>query len=145
MRALDQLDAVPLRGAEGRFPFISPDGNWVGYFEDGTLKKVSIHGGPPITITQSGGFDGASWGPDGTIIFAERRGNAGLLRVSAVGGESESLTTLEEGERDHRWPHILPGGQSVLFTVVKNTGGGVPAGSIERREHGYRSAQARHR
>ena len=29
---------------------------------------------------------------------------------------------LEEGEIAHRWPHILPGGQSVLFTVVKGQG-----------------------
>ena len=122
VRALDQLDAVPLRGAGVLSPFLSPDGNWVGYggtFEDHTLKKVSIHGGPPITITESNGFDGASWGLDDTIIFAMRSTNTGLLRVSAAGGESESLTTLEEGEIAHRWPHILPGGQSVLFTVVK--------------------------
>lgn len=31
----------------------------------------------------------------------------------------ETLTTLEAGEMAHRWPHILPGGRAVLFTVVK--------------------------
>ena len=67
-------------------------------------------------------IDGASWGPDDTIIFAVRGANTGLLRVSAAGGEPEPLTTLEEGETAHRWPHILPGGQSVLFTVVKGVG-----------------------
>ena len=125
VRALDQLDAVPLRGAEGRFPFISADGNWVGYYgggQDRTLKKVSIHGGPPIRITESTGFAGASWGLDDSIISAMRIGNTGLVRVSAAGGEPEPLTTLEEGETAHRWPHILPGGQSVLFTVVKGQG-----------------------
>ena len=71
-----------------------------------------------------GGIDGASWGPDDTILFAERGVRTGLLRVSAAGGESEPLTMLEQGEIAHRWPHILPGGQSVLFTVVKGQGSG---------------------
>ena len=122
VRALDQLDAVPL--AAGFLPFISPDANWVGFYgglQDQTLKKVSIHGGPPITITETNGIAGASWGPDDTIIFA--MGRAGLFRVSAADGrEPESLTTLEEDEIAHRWPHILPGGQSVLFTVVRGRG-----------------------
>ena len=125
VRALDQLDAVLLRGAEAALnPFISPDGNSVGYwsFQDQLLKKVSIHGGPPITVVAApAGIWGASWGPDDTIIFAAGL-NTGLLRVSAAGGESEQLTTLEEGEIAHRWPHVLPGGQSVLFTVVKGQG-----------------------
>ena len=93
IRALDQLDAVPLRGtpAETLNPFISPDGNWVGYWEveEGTLSKVSIHGGPPIALTKSAGIDGASWGADGTIIFAMRARPTGLYRVSAAGGEAE--------------------------------------------------------
>ena len=91
VRALDQLDAVPLRGAGRAFnPFISPDGNWVGYLsiDDLTLKRVSIHGGPPVTLTPDvTGIDGASWGSDDTIIFAMRYASAGartgLFRVSA--------------------------------------------------------------
>ena len=123
VRALDQLDAVPLRGAQGETvnPFFSPDGNWVGYWNvrDAVLQKVSIHGGPPVTLTESTGIDGASWGEDDTIIFAMRGRPTGLFRVSAAGGEMETLTTLEAGEMAHRWPHILPGGRAVLFTVVK--------------------------
>ena len=125
VRAVDQLDPAPLRGQERVLnPFISSDGNWVGYWsaEDAALKKVSINGGPPITLTDSNGIDGASWGTDDTIVFAMRGTNTGLLRVSAAGGESESLTTLKEGEIAHRWPHILPGGQAVLFTVIKGEG-----------------------
>ena len=54
VRALDQLDARPLVGiAPARVPFVSPDGHWVGYFTagGGELKKVSITGGPPITLS----------------------------------------------------------------------------------------------
>ncbi len=32
------------------------------------------------------------------------------------------LTNLEEGESSHRWPEILPGGRTVLFTIEKGQG-----------------------
>ena len=55
VRAVDQLDAVALRGGVGINPFISPDGNWVGFHSaliDDNLKKVSIHGGPPVVLSE---------------------------------------------------------------------------------------------
>ncbi len=126
VRAVDQLDAVALRGGVGINPFISPDGNWVGFrgiLGDDTLKKVSIHGGPPVVLNEGfGNIAGASWGTDGNIIFGTMVA-IGLFRVSAAGGEErEELTTLEEGESAHRWPEILPGGRTVLFTVQRGRG-----------------------
>ena len=126
VRAVDQLDAVELRGGVGINPFISPDGNWVGFrgrLGDDTLKKVSIHGGPPVVLSEGfGGIAGASWGADDSIIFGTVPPN-GLFRVSATGGEErELLTNLEEGESGHHWPEILPGGDTVLFTVEKGPG-----------------------
>jgi WD40-like Beta Propeller Repeat len=56
IRAMDQLDAVPIRGTEGsgdmsgRSPFFSPDGQWIGFWQDGALKKVSITGGAPVVL-----------------------------------------------------------------------------------------------
>ena len=40
--------------------------------------------------------------------------------MAAGGGEPEPLTTpdREQGEIDHHWPEILPGSQSVLFTII---------------------------
>jgi len=126
VRAVDQLDAVELRGGVGFNPFISPDGNWVGFggggrLSDNTLKKVSIHGGPPVVLSEGLAIAGASWGADDNIIFGTV-GN-GLFRVSAAGGEErEQLTNLEEGELGHRWPESLPGGRTVLFTVQNGQG-----------------------
>ena len=126
VRAVGQLDAVALRGGVGINPFISPDGSWVGFhggLADDTLKKVSIHGGPPVVLSEGfGGIAGASWAADDSIIFGTVNPN-GLFRVSAAGGEErEQLTNLEEGESAHRWPEILPGGRIVLFTVEKGQG-----------------------
>ena len=120
VRGLTQLDTFPLRGpAIGTGPFFSPDGNWIGYWDgvDQMLKKVLAEGGPPITLTSVlSTVRGAAWGPDDTIIFGTAAAE-GLWRVSATGGSPEVLTTFEEGEGNHIWPSILPGGQAVLFTV----------------------------
>lgn len=120
LRALDQTESVPIPGTEGGVgPFFSPDGQWIGFYAGGALKKVSINGGAPVII--GGPADdavGASWGEDGTIIYA-RRFFEGLYRIPEGGGKSEPLTTLDpaRGERSHFWPEILPGGKAVIFTT----------------------------
>ena len=121
LRRLDQLDGASLRGGEGGGgPFLSPDGEWVGFATGGalTLQKVSIFGGPPVMVTESPGIiSGASWGTDDQIIFGTAFG--GLMRVSGGGGEPEMLTTpnTEEGEVDHLWPFIIPGREAVVFVI----------------------------
>jgi serine/threonine protein kinase len=124
VRALDRLEPIALSGlgAAPRGPFVSPDGEWVGFFDSGFLKKVSTTGGPAVTITpiDSPGPRGATWGPDGTIVFATTA-PSGLQRVSAAGSDPVALTKPDR-QGDHFWPEFLPGGQAVLFTIVP-TGG----------------------
>ena len=120
MRRLDQLTSETLV-AEGEMssPFFAPNGLSVGFGDRQVLKRVSVQGGPTSTICDlQGALLGASWGADGTIVFASNN-SSGLWRVPAVGGEPERLTTpdVEQGERRHTWPEILPGGQAVLFTI----------------------------
>jgi hypothetical protein len=128
VRALDRLEPAVLSGLGApRGVFISPDGQWVGFFDGNTiLKKVAITGGSPLTIcaVDGSGSRGASWGPDGTIVFATNRATAGLQRVSAAGGTPTALTTpgAASGEGYHVWPEFLPGGSAILFTILPSTG-----------------------
>jgi len=87
VRAIDQLDAVPLAGTVGgHSPFVSTDGRWVGFFTGSELRKVPIAGGTPVSLCAILGRPrGASWGPDNTIVFATD-GDPGLRVVSAAGG-----------------------------------------------------------
>jgi eukaryotic-like serine/threonine-protein kinase len=118
-RAMDQLSATPMAGTIGASsPFFSPDGQWVGFWAAGELRKVPLSGGPPVTLCKAAAIFGASWGSDGTIVFADAR-NGGLSRVSANGGSPTPLTTLQPGEFSHRLPHMLPGGRAVVFTISK--------------------------
>jgi serine/threonine protein kinase/Tol biopolymer transport system component len=124
VRPLDRLEATAIPGTEGALdPFFSPDGAWVGFGAEGKLKKVSLSGGQPVTLCELTIPRGASWGTDGTIVFSPS-GNASLLRVSDKGGEPRPLTKLnpEKGELTHRWPDILPGGKTALFTIHGLTG-----------------------
>ncbi len=120
LRVLDSTDGVPLPGAEeARGPFFSPDGEWVGYFHYATqrLMKIPVQGGAPVDICHAMEYGrGASWGPDGRIVFTQGYGTA-LSIVSAAGGESRALTQLREGDKSHRYPQVLPDGKSVLFTI----------------------------
>ena len=123
LRELDQLDATPIVGTEGGGgPFFSPDGQWVGFWANGALKKVTRKGGAGATTicetTETRlAMVGASWGSNNTIVFAGQSGR--LWQVSAAGGQPSPLTRLDEskGERSHRLPQILPGSGAVLFTV----------------------------
>ncbi len=143
VRHLDQLEATLLRGTEGGMtPFFSPGGAWVGFTDlERNLKRVSVLGGPPVTIADVRPTPrGLSWGPDDTIVFATAA-SAGLLRVPAVGGEPEQLTTVDpdQGETNHWWPDVLPNGKGVLFTAWSGTdeGSRLAVVSLETREVTY--------
>jgi Tol biopolymer transport system component len=117
VRSLDQLQATALSSTENaRDPFFSPDGQWLGFFADGKLKKMSVQGGAAVTLGDVVDDRGGSWGEDGTIVFS--KGGSALSKVSSAGGTPQPLTTLDQqaGEITHRWPQVLPGSKAVLFT-----------------------------
>ena len=108
--------------------FVSPDGQWIGFVDGlGVLKKVAVTGGPAVTLAtiDTAGPSGATWGPDDTIIIATNSVDTGLQRVAAAGGSMTVLTRPDraQGEADHFWPEMLPGGRAVLFTITSLTGG----------------------
>ncbi|MEJ2546429.1 MAG: protein kinase [Gemmatimonadota bacterium] len=128
-RHVDSRDWRRIPGTEGASGpvFFSPDGDEVGFHAEGLLKRVSLDGGSPVTITAAPQYWGGSWGKDGMIVYtassrAEQIGFVGLFRVPASGGESERLTSTDRtlGEIQHYLPHHLPGGEFVLFTIVND-------------------------
>ena len=54
-RRLDSFEAKPIQGADNaQGPFFSPDGKWIAFFLARQLKKVSLAGGPPVTLCDAG-------------------------------------------------------------------------------------------
>jgi serine/threonine-protein kinase len=118
LRALGEPLGMPIPGTEGaRSPFFSPDGQWVGFFAGGKLKKVAVRGGEPVSLCNAPNAHGATW-VGRRIVFAPIV-YAGLSEVSEDGGTPRAVTVLdsEKGERAHRWPELLPGGRAVVFTI----------------------------
>jgi serine/threonine-protein kinase len=131
-RELGAFDATPLSnvGNRPRAMFTSPDNRWVGFETTAganvapVLAKASAGGGPMTVLCElgpRGELRGASWGRDGRIVFATAQTATGLHVIADAGGTPAVLTTPDErnGERNHRWPEILPNGAGILFTIVR--------------------------
>jgi Tol biopolymer transport system component len=116
-RPVDSIDARRVDGTRGAaWQFWSPDGKSLVFFAGRRLKTIPATGGAPNDLAPAPGSFGASWGLDGTIIYAPAA-EGGLYRVASTGGPSSPLTAPApgSGEISHRWPHFLPGGRRYLF------------------------------
>jgi Tol biopolymer transport system component len=121
LRALDSVEATPIPGTEGAMnPFFSPDSQWLGFFADGKLKKVSVSGGAAVTLAVASNPGGASWGSQGIIAFAPTQVGA-LQQMQEAGGTPQPLTHFEKADATHRWPEFLPGGRALLFAAAPNS------------------------
>src|SRR4029453_7023793 len=81
VRELERFESRPIRGTEGAYgPFFSPDGTSVGFFSQGSLKKVSLLGGEPVTVAEARQARSGTWLPDGSIVFGNFEGSV-LLQV----------------------------------------------------------------
>lgn len=117
LRHLDKGESGPLAGTEGAaYPFWSPDGRYLGYWEEGgrKLKKVAVAGGPPVTLCPAEDLKGGAWNSKGEIIFAPGA-NSGIFVVPEIGGEPVRLTKIAPGFNSHRHPRFLPGGREFIF------------------------------
>jgi hypothetical protein len=90
-RPLDQPKAAQMPGTEGAHaPFFSPDGQWVGFFAQGKLKKTRLDGGEPVSLCNASAGRGASWADDGNNIIAALDPQTTLSEVPAEGGKGRS-------------------------------------------------------
>jgi Tol biopolymer transport system component len=120
LRAINQLSATLIQGTDSATgsgdPFFSPDGQWIGFWHNGELKKVAITGGAPVKLCDAQSSWGASWGADDTIVFG--RGSEGIWHVSGQGGTPERMVAVEEKKGELAYgPQLLPDGRNVLFTL----------------------------
>jgi hypothetical protein len=123
VRPVDSLDAQELPGTDGARGtagqvFWSPDSRSIGFVADGKLKKVSIGGGPPQTLTDALDSARASWGREGVMLISPGPGNP-IQRLPEAGGVSVAVTKPGDGE-GHFTPKFLPDGRHFLYWVSGN-------------------------
>jgi Tol biopolymer transport system component/tRNA A-37 threonylcarbamoyl transferase component Bud32 len=117
LRFMDSQEARPISGTDGASePFFSPDGQWVGFFAGGKLKKISVSGGSAVTLGDALNPFGANWSSQGIIAFTPLLVSP-LMELSDAGGASQPLIPLGKGEASQIWPQFLPGGKAVLFAA----------------------------
>jgi len=121
IRRRDDPEPRRLAGTEGAAdPAFSPNGKWIAFVADFTLKKVPLDG-PAVALTKVDDARGLSWADDDTLVYSPEPAD-GLFRISANGGTPVQVSKLDaaKNERTHRWPQVLPDGKAVIFTVGTN-------------------------
>jgi len=136
VRDLSSVDARPIAGTEGALhPFWSPDGQTIGFFAGGKLKRVAVHGGLPIDLADAANPRGGAWSASGVIVFEPDYRDTPLMRVSDRGGPVRPVTFFDRARDEvvHRWPAFLPDGVHFLYSIVSlhDERRGVYLGSVD--------------
>jgi serine/threonine-protein kinase len=124
LRPLSAAEPKVLDGTDGaKTPFFSPDGKWIGFFAQGKLKKIAVGGAALQTVADAPDARGGTWDSNDIIYFTPRNA-APVWKVSATGGTATEFTSLDRatGETSHRWPHAIPGRQTILFSALTGPG-----------------------
>jgi serine/threonine protein kinase/Tol biopolymer transport system component len=119
LRKRDDTEIKMIPGTEGALDAaFSPDGQWIAFIADFTLKKAPLNG-PVVSLANNNNDPrGVTWLNNDTLVYAPAP-TGGLFEISANGGTPREITAVDEkkNERTFRWPQALPGGKAILFTV----------------------------
>jgi Tol biopolymer transport system component len=124
IRSFDAPEVRPLIGTEAEVAqvippmFWSPDSQFIAFYADGKIMKVSRAGGtvPEVVCEVPGTAVGGSWNERGDIIAGNTGG--GLTRCSVAGGPSSTITAVNAtgpAPVDHLLPSFLPDGRHFVY------------------------------
>lgn len=131
VRSFNGVDARVVEGTDGAsYPFWSPDSASVGFFSGNKLKLVTLEGSRLRDLCDAPSGRGGTWNGEDVILFASGA-NAGVMRVSANGGQPTVVTTPGPPEITHRFPFFLPDGRRFLYWSQTEQGGVVMAASLD--------------
>ena len=118
VRSLNRLDIEEVPGSNESFSqFFSQDGARLGFFAAGSALRIYTfkdRTSEAVSTTSELSL-GATWAPDGSIVYAEQTGI--LRRVRTAGAEPE-VVLAQEGLRAF-WPRLLPDGKNALVALFK--------------------------
>jgi eukaryotic-like serine/threonine-protein kinase len=130
IRHISDLDARPLEGSKipgtSGAPLFSPDGGFLTFIEGNAIlsskrqfQKAAVSGGGATTLADYDMFHGGDWAQDGWIYWTAQY-PGGIVRIRDTGGAVEPVTELDaqKAERSHRFAHLLPDGQALMYTVA---------------------------
>lgn len=128
VRALAGTQAMPIPGTEDAYcAAFSPDGKRLAFSSNGKLLKVSLDGSSRTILTDNAGTTfGIQW--QGDRIYYNQHFGEGIWFVPSSGGEATLVARPDsaKGVRALLWPHVLPGGKTML-AAAWNTAATDPA------------------
>ena len=118
IRRFNQKNSISVEIGPASHPFFSPEGEWIGLFTETALVKVPSGGGSPAVITSvTDRPAGGTWRADGTIVYAT---SEGLYRDPGRWRRTKAHCSARSRAQEdlYGFPQFLPGGQSIVFTLV---------------------------
>jgi DNA-binding winged helix-turn-helix (wHTH) protein/Tol biopolymer transport system component len=137
LRPLDALDSEPIPGTDFvTSAFWAPNGNSIGFFAAGKLRRIDLPGGATQTICDTPTGRG-TWNRDGVILF-DGGNQPEILRVPASGGTPVRVTELDSANQEtiHSSPQFLPDGKHFIYFAqsTKLENNGIRVGSLDAKE-----------
>ena len=131
-RRMDASEFEEIPNTEGAtYPFWSPDGRWIGFFADGSLKKVPVDGGAAVTLCPAPQGRGGAWNEHDVIVFSGSPFLTELSRIPAIGGRPEKIALAHSDKNGSaRFPQFLPDGERFLYYYNGEDGVGVYVSSL---------------
>ena len=118
-RAVGADAATALAGTDGaQMPAWKPTGAGVSFFAGGRLRYVPIAGGRVEDLAEAPTPAGATWLPDGSLLFSIGRGT--VRRLTA--GAATDATALAGGDRAHVFPVATGEGNGFVYVAIRDNG-----------------------
>jgi serine/threonine-protein kinase len=112
--------ALTPSAAAVRAPAFSPDGDWVAFADGADVKKVSVHGGPVVTLaTLTDNPQGIAWTAKQTLVIGSN--SSALFLLDERGGTPHMIPRLGD-EAAGRFPMVLPDGKTIVYQVFSSGG-----------------------
>jgi serine/threonine-protein kinase len=111
----DPTPRAVVGASEPMTPVFSPDGKSLLFSSGGKWRSIATTGGAVESIGESrmGGYEGAGWGANGTIVIGGVQvAGPGLQIIPARGGQGRLLTSAKQGQVR---PLLLDDGETVVF------------------------------
>ncbi len=118
LRFLNEMESRLIPGGDPAvLPAFSPDGQSLVFWTEGTLKRIPVNGGTPVTLcsTSPAPF-GIQWSDQGIVFVEPARG---VMKVSANGGQPALIAAVPPAEGLLQGPQLLPDGDGLLFSIAK--------------------------
>ena len=116
LRMLDRLDPMPVGGTGGgTHPSFSPDGGWIGFYKEDKFYRTPVTGGSPeLVCSVTGRLSTYTWLDARSIVVAD----SGGLKQCSMAGAITVLYRPADSASALWWPHALPRGRGILYTVT---------------------------